>query len=172
MNDGKEFMNVSVGEFKAAMRAVPGAVAVITSQDRDERNGMTATAVCSVSADPPQILICVNASASVRVVIERAKHFAVNFLSTGQKQIADLFSQPKLDPALRFGVGDWQSMATGSPTLIGAVSSLDCQVVSETQHGSHLVIVGSVVATQSSDSSPLIYHAGSYCEPVATNRGT
>lgn len=169
MNDKNELQHIGADEFKAAMRTVPGAVAVITSQDNDSRNGMTATAVCSVSADPPQILICVNASASVRAVIERAKHFAVNFLSSGQQQVADLFSRSKLDPAFRFQVGEWRNMVTGSPTLIGTVSSLDCRVVSEVQHGSHVVIVGSVVATRSSDATPLLYHAGSYCEPVSAN---
>jgi flavin reductase len=163
------FKNIGADEFKMTMRAVPGAVAVITSQDGAVRNGMTATAVCSVSADPPQILICVNASASVRVVIESVQHFAVNFLSTGQREIADLFSQTKLDSHLRFSVGDWRSMETGSPTLVGAVSALDCRVVSVTRYSSHLVIVGSVVAARSSNSSPLLYHAGLYCEPMATD---
>ena len=41
--------------FRAAMRTVPGAVAVITAEHDGVRNGMTATAVCSVSAHPPQL---------------------------------------------------------------------------------------------------------------------
>ncbi|WP_299452255.1 flavin reductase family protein [uncultured Pigmentiphaga sp.] len=42
------------------MRRIPSAVAIAsTSYDR-ERRGLTATAVCSVSAEPPQLLACVN----------------------------------------------------------------------------------------------------------------
>jgi flavin reductase (DIM6/NTAB) family NADH-FMN oxidoreductase RutF len=90
------FKNIGVDEFKATMRSIPGALSVITSQDGAVRNGMTATAVCSVSADPPQVLICVNASASVRVVIENAQHFAVNFLSTSRKKSQTFFLSSSL----------------------------------------------------------------------------
>ena len=39
--------------FKLAMRRFPAAVSVITSADQSRRHGMTATAVTSLSLDPP-----------------------------------------------------------------------------------------------------------------------
>jgi flavin reductase len=151
-------------DFRSAMRSVPGALAVITAQHQCDRNGMTATAVCSVSADPPQLLICVNSNASIRPLIATARHFAVNFLSLDHKDIAALFSQSKLDSCVRFATGTWSDLVTGAPVLEGATSVFDCRVVSEAQHGSHVVIVGEVVATRTSEASPLLYHSGDYVQ--------
>ena len=46
--------------FKRALRRFPAAVSVITSADQDRRHGMTATAVTSLSLDPPSLIVCIN----------------------------------------------------------------------------------------------------------------
>ena len=51
---------VDVAAFRAAMARFPGAVTIVTARDGDERRGITATAVCSVSAEPPSLLVCLN----------------------------------------------------------------------------------------------------------------
>ena len=72
---------IDLATFRACMRQVPGAVTVVTTVHEGTRGGLTATAVCSVSADPPQILVCVNRSSSAEAVIVAAGRFGVSFLS-------------------------------------------------------------------------------------------
>jgi len=144
--------------FRAAMRKVPGAVAIITSNTDSARNGLTATAVCSVSAEPPQLLICVNLSASVKPIISDAGRFAVNFAARDQERVAKLFATSKLDPNERFGSADWETLQTGAPVLKGASTVFDCKLVSESTHGTHAIFVGEVMATGGSGGEPLVYH--------------
>ncbi len=90
-------------EFKLGMRQVVSSVAIVTSRAGGVRNGLTATAVCSVSADPPTVLACVNRNASAEALIAESGNFAINFLTEDQHNIARLFSKSKLDADQRFG---------------------------------------------------------------------
>ena len=53
-------MSIDAAAFKKGMRHLAASVTLITTRYGDLRGGLTATAVCSVSAEPPQILVCVN----------------------------------------------------------------------------------------------------------------
>ncbi|MFM7345301.1 MAG: flavin reductase family protein, partial [Tagaea sp.] len=72
-------------DFKAGMRRLGAGVTIVTSFDGKSRAGLTATAVCSLSAEPPQLLVCVKRQAWPNGVIARAKRFCVNVLAAGQK---------------------------------------------------------------------------------------
>src|SRR6266852_5358763 len=90
--------SVDAERYRDAMRRVPTAVTIVTSLFEDEANGLTATAVCSVSADPPQVLICVNREATAHSLIVRSRGFVVNFLSEEHEERARRFSRAKLAP--------------------------------------------------------------------------
>ena len=125
-------------EFKLGMRQVVSSVAVVTSRAGIVRNGLTATAVC----------------------IAESGHFAINFLTEAQHNIARLFSKSKLDPDARFGEGNWLSMVTGSPILDGAVASFDCEVEERIPAASHHIYIGRVVAVVSNSLDALLYRDG------------
>src|SRR5882762_4592863 len=101
---------VTDSEFKTVMRQVVSSVAVVTSRAGKVRNGLTATAVCSVSAEPPTMLICVNRRATAEGIIAESGAFAINVLTEDQHQIARLFSTSKLGADERFAEGKWVSM--------------------------------------------------------------
>jgi flavin reductase len=147
-------------EFKLGMRQVVSSVAIVTSRAGGIRNGLTATAVCSVSAEPPTVLACVNRNASAEALIAESGTFAINFLAEDQHNIARLFSKSKLDADQRFGEGSWLSMVTGAPILEGAVASFDCEVEECIPSGTHHIYVGRVVAVTSTDQSALLYRDG------------
>jgi flavin reductase len=147
-------------EFKLGMRQVVSSVAIVTSRSREVRNGLTATAVCSVSAEPPTVLACVNRNASAERIIAESGTFAINFLAEDQHNIARLFSKAKLDAEQRFGEGHWRSMVTGAPILEGAVASFDCEVEERIPSGSHHVYIGRVVAVASNGQNALLYRDG------------
>jgi flavin reductase len=153
---------IGESEFKIAMRQVACSVAVITSRAGSHVNGLTATAVCSVSASPPVILVCVNKGASAEAIIAESGVFAVNFLTEEQHLVARLFSTSKLSPEERFAEGRWQPQVTGAPVLDGALASFDCVVENCIASGTHNIYFGRVVAAESLDQEGLIYRDGSF----------
>ena len=154
--------DVTAHDFKLGMRQVVSSVAIVTSRAGGERNGLTATAVCPVSVEPPTMLVCVNRNASAEAVIAESGCFAVNFLTEEQHGIARLFSTPKLSAERRFAEGTWLTMVTGSPVLDGAAASFDCEVTERIASGSHHIYIGRVVALVSVDRDALLYRDGQF----------
>lgn len=154
--------SVSEADFKTAMRQVTSSVAVITARSGKMRNGLTATAVCSVSAEPPTMLVCINRNATAEGLIAESGAFAINFLADEQHKVARLFSTSKLSPEERFADGRWISLETGSPVLDGAVATFDCRVVEKVPSGTHHIYFGRVVGVTSLDEEALLYRDGSF----------
>ena len=71
-------------QYKLGMRQLAGAVNIITSLHAGKPWGMTATAVCSASAEPPTVLVCINQSAATHQAILEAGIFCVNVLRDSQ----------------------------------------------------------------------------------------
>ena len=154
--------SVTDAEFKTVMRQVVSSVAIVTSRAGKIRNGLTATAVCSVSAEPPTMLICVNRRATAESLIAESGTFAINFLTQDQHQIARLFSTSKLSGEERFAEGQWAPLVTGAPVLDGAAASFDCRVEECHLSGTHHIYIGRVVAATSLDQHALLYRDGSF----------
>ncbi|MBN9604524.1 MAG: flavin reductase family protein [Afipia felis] len=146
-------------QFKAVMRRFAASVNVITSADSDVLNGMTATAVCSVTTEPPSVLIIVNRANRSHPIIKNSQAFAVNVLSEEQKGLAQHFASRANDP---FASVEHFIGKTGCPIIKGADAFLECVVTQETEVGSHTIFVGQVVASETFDERPLLYHAGQY----------
>lgn len=150
---------ISSDQFKTVMRRFAANVNVITSADRNTLNGMTATAVCSVTADPPSVLVIVNRANRSHPLIKNSSSFAVNVLSAEQKHLAQHFASRPSDP---FASIDHLIGKTGCPLIKGADAYLECVVSQETEVGSHTIFIGRVVASQTFNEEPLLYHAGEY----------
>lgn len=157
-------------DFRIAMRKLVSSVAVVTSCLGKVRNGLTATAVCSVSIDPPTILVCIGRKATAERLMFESKVFAINFLAEGHHDIARAFSTPKLKPEDRFASGQWTSLATGAPVLQGAVAAFDCAVEQRILSGTHYIYIGRVLALASPDhEAPLLYRDGVFRKLAATS---
>jgi flavin reductase len=153
---------ISPEAYRAAMRFVPAAVTVITARHDGERNGLTATAVASVSAEPPQLLICVNRAASAEPLIAGSARFAVNVLSQDQRDVAELFSRSKLSSDARFEPSRWIDLPSGVPALADAIAVFDCRIVQHTVLGTHSLFVGEIMGVTTGAGEPLLYHAGRF----------
>lgn len=151
--------SVEPTQFKTAMRRIASTVTVITSASGAAMNGMTATAVCSVSATPPCLLVVVNRSNRSHGLIEEAGIFAVNVLSENQDGLADHFAQKSVQP---FDKITYRRGITGAPLLAGCVASLECVVESQTRSGTHSIFVGRVVDTAAHDTQPLLHVRGTF----------
>ena len=151
---------VTVEAYTLAMRRVVSPVAVITAASGTDRNGMTATAICSATTDPPTLLACINTEARALRLIEQTGRFAVSFLSEEQSDIARAFSTRGLAGETRLKLGRWTTLVTGAPVLDGAVGAFDCEVTATYPCGAHLILLGRVVGVADSEDSALLYRDG------------
>lgn len=156
----REQKSVTPAAFKSAVRQITSTVAVIAAQSGDTRGGLTVTAVCAASTDPPTMLVCVNRTASIASVIAESGAFSISFLGEQQSSIARLFSTEAPDGEAGFAEGDWRRGATGAPVLEGSVNVFDCRVVETVPCGTHNIFLGRVLAVDSSKSSPLLHRDG------------
>jgi flavin reductase (DIM6/NTAB) family NADH-FMN oxidoreductase RutF len=152
--------------FKLAMRRFPAAVSVITSADQGRRHGMTATAVTSLSLDPPSLIVCINRSTLLHDIMLLARHFCVNVLRRDHTELSSAFSGA-LAPDARFGLGTWPTSAEGISYLADAQINIFCRKVAAVPYGSHTIFIGEAEAVNAQDPiEPLIYQDATYCFSV------
>ncbi|WP_422718079.1 flavin reductase [Falsochrobactrum tianjinense] len=145
--------------YRDAMSHYAGAVQVVTTAGAAGRRGLTLTASCSVSDNPPTILVCLQKVHEENRIFIKNRVFAVNTLAGSHEQLADAFSgRIGLTQDERFELSEWDVLATGAPTLKGALAAFDCHVTSVQEHSTHYVLFGEVAALRSSeDEEALIY---------------
>jgi flavin reductase (DIM6/NTAB) family NADH-FMN oxidoreductase RutF len=126
------------------MGTAPAAVTIVTTVDDAGRpHGLTAGAVCSVSADPPILLVCIDLRSRTLPAIRERGEFAVSFLAGGHADVARRFASPAAD---RFESLDWAPGTLGLPLLPGvALAHAECRLTSEQVVGDHVVLFGLVV---------------------------
>ena len=162
---------VDAEQFKTGMRTLAGAVNIITSMHASHRYGMTATAVCSASAEPPTVLVCINKLATTHGAVSKTRAFCVNVLRAEDWQLSTTFSGAQSGEA-RFKNGNWTRLATGSPALVEALVSFDCRVVKKMTHGSHTVFLGLVEQMLlGQKGKPLLYSEGQYAKLASLTVG-
>src|SRR5262249_13859014 len=136
-----------------------GSVAVIATETDGGLHGFTATAVCSVCADPSSVLIAVNKSARTHPHIDRRGIFAINILADDQKDIAQHFAGKGED---QFSSVKYRLSTRGVPLIEGAVAFLECEIQDRISIGTHTVFIAHVIGTGVEDRAPLIYHDARY----------
>lgn len=132
-------------EYRDGMARLAAAVNIITTDGPAGLAGFTASAVCSVTDEPPTLLVCLNRSASVHPTFAANQVLCVNVLAAGQEALSNLFGGKTPMPE-RFAAAQWQPLATGAPALTQAQVSFDARVVRQVAVGSHDVLFCEVVA--------------------------
>lgn len=146
--------------FKSAMRRLTSTVTIVTAEENGTRFGMVATAVTSLSASPPSILVCVNQSASIHNSMNASGAFCINLLGCNHSDLVGVFSG-KCVGEERFSSGVWGVGGAGIPFLVDAQANIFCTVVNRIKHESHTIFIGDVrdVCIQG-EVSPLLYQEG------------
>jgi flavin reductase (DIM6/NTAB) family NADH-FMN oxidoreductase RutF len=148
-------------DFKTGMRRLAAAVNIIAAAHDGAPAGLLATAVCSVCAEPPTLLVCVNRSARSYAAIRDSGAFCVNLLAQDQAGLARSFLD--LEGAERFSACRWTTLKTAAPAIEGALANFDCEITETVQAGTHTVFLGRVVAMRTSAArAPLLYFDGAY----------
>jgi len=147
--------------FRQAMRRFPAAVTVVTTRRDGFDCGMTATAVTSLSMEPPSLLVCVNRSSGFHGHLEDADRFCINVLRQGQDRISANFGGAK--PAEeRFSEGDWREQ-DGLLYLADAQSVIFCKKSAAFVHTTHSIVIGEATGLIVHETvAPLLYVDGRY----------
>jgi flavin reductase (DIM6/NTAB) family NADH-FMN oxidoreductase RutF len=131
------------------MRRLIAGVTLVTTRHRGVPAGLTATSVCSLTAEPPRLLACINRETDTHTLIEASGVFAVSLLTQDHRDLADRFGgrTDAFGPA-RFAFGTWATAATGAPILVDAAASFDCRLVQAVRVGTHSIFIGEVEAVR------------------------
>ena len=155
---------MDAASYKRLMKYHAGAPVVIATGRPGQRYGLTATSFCSLSDEPPTVLVCVKKNASAHSIIQSTGSFSVNLLSGEHASLAESFAGiTGLQGEQRFAASHWIIQETGAPILADALASLDCEVVGQHDHSTHSIFVGLVQALRHGEpSEPLLYFRGRF----------
>lgn len=150
--------------YRDAMARLGAAVNIITTIGADGPRGFTASAVCSVTDDPPTLLLCVNRNSDSHDPLKTNGVLCVNTLAGSHEELSGLFAgSTGLQGADRFKYGKWTTLLTGCPVLEDAAVSFDCRVVDVTEVGTHTVFFAEVDAIRvDAKHEGLIYFGRAY----------
>ena len=155
-------MSVNSAAFREAMGHLAGGVTVVTTVNAaGEPHGFTATAVCSVSLDPPLVLVCVGFQGKTLSAIRESGRYALNFLHRDGTANSARFSG---SDDRKFDDLDWTAAPDGSPLLTQALAWAECAVEREIEAGDHVVFIGRVTSAEGGRvaGTPLIHFKGRY----------
>ncbi|MQQ99599.1 flavin reductase family protein [Glaciimonas soli] len=162
---GDQAATATADLFRSAMRHMAGAVCVVTVGKGEDRSGLTATSVVSLSVDPPSLMVCVNRDSSSWPLLSRYPHFGVSVLAPNQRYLADQFAgKGGMTGAARYAKGDWVTLATGALVLKDAQIAFDCSVDEMIDRNTHSIVIGrvqAVIAAPEPDDA-LVYWRGRY----------
>lgn len=134
-------------------------VTVITALRDGLPFGTTASAVTSLSLEPPMLLICMNKQSETGKAVAATGCFGVNILGADQVDLAERFAQKGGDKFAGVPVtpGTW-----GEPLFDDALATLECRVAEETSGGTHFVFLAEVVSGAARGGTPLAYFRGEF----------
>lgn len=150
--------------FRAAMRTLPTAVAVIsTSSESGRPVGLTANSVASLSLNPPLVTWALRKNSPLVEVFRGSRRFVVNLLAADQAPLAARFAS-SIDN--RFDGVSATATPFGLPRLHGCAAWLDCEMHTDFEIGDHVLLVGAVRSAEVSGNGSLGWWAGNYFDPA------
>ncbi|MBE7620984.1 flavin reductase [Gluconacetobacter entanii] len=154
---------VSKTEFRNAMARVCAPVNVITTRGPAGRGGFTATAMCSVTDEPPMLLVCMNSMSAQCDLFLKNGRFCVNVLSHDHRDLAGHFAGRTSDMEARYAHAQWEDMPSGNQALHDAMVSFDCVLADSRRAGTHYILIGEVVGIRvRPDGNALLYFDRDY----------
>ncbi len=138
-------------------------VTVVTTNVEGRLHGMTANAVCSLSLDPLQLLVCVDRESNCFGQMQEAEAFGISILAADQEDLSNLFARTTAPAEGSLQGVDFSLGALGEPLIENALVHLECRIAERLDGGDHVVVVGDVVAgRQVREGAPLLFFGGRY----------
>ena len=158
---------VTATAFRSVLAEFVSGVTVVTAEWQGVAHAMTATAFCSVSLQPPLVLVCVGRSSRFHAAITGAGRWGISLLSDDQGPLARHFSHKGRELSTQFaGIDTVPGPYSGAPLLTGARGWLDCTTHAVHDGGDHTIVVGRVLHASRAESAerPLTYFRGGYSD--------
>jgi flavin reductase (DIM6/NTAB) family NADH-FMN oxidoreductase RutF len=159
VTDPPRLRSLPSDEFRDVIGHFASGVTVITARHEGRPFGTTASAVTSLSLEPPMVLICLNKSSETGQAISAVGRFAINILGDDQPEAARRFAGKGADKfaGIATSPGAW-----GEPLIDDALATLECRVVEETTGGTHWVFLAEVDHASARSGTPLAYFRGEF----------
>ena len=147
--------------FRTGMRQLASGVSIITSGTATAPVGMVATAVCSVSIDPPTLLVSISRTASAYPTIDASGRLCVNVLGASHDELLARFTTPERR-AERFTASNWRLRPDAPPVLDDALAAFDCRVVERFTYATHVIFFARPEQVLVGGGDPLIHFDRSF----------
>jgi len=156
-------MDIDARSFWQAIGCRAIGAAVVTARDANGPAGFLGLSATHLSADPPRLMVSVDARTSALATIRNARHFAINYLRADQRELADLFGgKGERRGAARFDAGAWTELKSGAPVLREALGVLDCELEEALERGATTIAIGRLIAHRASAGAPLVSFNGKW----------
>lgn len=126
--------------FREAMSRLGAPVTLVTTDGPAGRQGLTVSAITSVSDAPPTVLVCLNRANRSHEAFLQNGVVGISILGAPHSALAGAFASSTRTPEEKFAIGQWQKGRTGAPLLDDAVVTLDCTISDIHASGSHDVL--------------------------------
>jgi len=135
-------------------------IAVLTTRAADGApHGITINSFCSLSLDPPLVMVAIDRDCTFIDFFESSGFYAINILREEQVALSVRFAQL---PEGRFAGVGWTPGFTGSPILDGVLGTIDCLTVQAIDAGDHRVLIGQPVEVRLGEGKPLVFFESHY----------
>lgn len=139
-------MTIDTNFFKRVMGHFLTGVTVVTTCSQGQIGGLTVSSFCSLSLDPPLILVCIDLTSSTLPLLRESKAFAVNILTSQQEYLSSGFATNTPERFEHFCYAPYHAAATGAPILDDSLAFIDARMVAEYPGGDHVILIGEVAA--------------------------
>jgi flavin reductase (DIM6/NTAB) family NADH-FMN oxidoreductase RutF len=150
----------SPDEFRSAMALVPTAVTVVTAPGAAGPAGATASAVTSLSLNPPLMLAALDRGSRTLTAVREAGRFGISVLAADQEEVARVFST-KAPHAEKWTHAAWTDRG-GIPIVDGCALWVACELRSAHEEADHVILTGTALAIGAPGGDPLVFHDGDY----------
>jgi flavin reductase (DIM6/NTAB) family NADH-FMN oxidoreductase RutF len=156
-------MTIDPDSFRSVLGRFASGITVVTTRDAEGRDvGMTVSAFCSVSLDPPLVQVCVDHAASLYAALAVSTRYGVSILASEQEALSRRFATA--ESTRRFdGIG-YRRGESGVLLLDDALAQLECRIVASHPTGDHTMFVGEVESATVRNARPLLYYRGGYAQ--------
>ncbi|MYF04603.1 MAG: flavin reductase family protein [Holophagales bacterium] len=138
-------------------------VTVVTTNVDGRLHGMTANAVCSLSLEPLQLLVCVDRESNCYRQMQRAEAFGLSILACDQEEISNAFARTTAPAAVSLLGVAFRQGRLGEPLIENALAHLECRIAERIDGGDHISVIGDVGAGERlRDAEPLLFYGGRY----------
>ena len=154
---------IDADAFRAALGRFASGITIVTAREpeRGRDHGMTVSAFCSASLEPPLVLVSIGHEATMYDLLCRETAIGINILSARQEALSRRFADPESD---RFdGVG-YTRAENGVALIDDAIVHLECSIVARHEAGDHTIMIAEVEAAAVHGERPLLYYRGGYAQ--------